>query len=535
MTVAADSARLTKRDWLGLSLAVGLAFLIHGWIAWHDYHTSSFTDSIDYLFMADFYRASFYGGDIGDWLRRYYQYTRFPPLFPMLLGALGAGSDHQHLAGAVSNGLAVAAVASVWAWVRVDTKRLALATMVAIALILYPYHFVLNLSPVSEPLGMLLTFSAFALLTQRGATEKRVAIAACLVGLAPLARTALVPLVVAFLIWLIPSRWLSRQTRWVAALLATLPYGVWFLYRGTMQADQYEGYLTAEQYANANIAWPEALWVQPMRLFDAFRDSWIPEPTLPVTLASAAILLLAGIGSLVRLREGKLDAWFLGGYLMLILLWPFPTEFRRLLVAVYPCLLVCAISAVRFIASPRVRRPACGLLLTSLLLAHGLGSIHLLRLATLPVDAELLGEKREPAFFLQPNEDSARAVSEGFARGRLLLSEASRLIPPNACVYASPPLFARLYASRSSYNYPQDLGDDVEAARSRLTRCDYFLVGAWGAGVYGLPPWYPSAALEGWTEPLLMSNYSADLGGGTAAVLLRRRLTPPEAELKVSE
>ena len=510
-----------------------LALLVHGWIAAYDYYATTFTDSMDYLFMADFYRMHFYGGG-SESVLAYYRGTRFPPLFPLILGALGAGSEQQHVASILSNAIAVAASLAVWRWTRVGTGSPWLAAGFAGALVLQPYFFVLNLSPVSEPLGVLLTASVFALVASTEVARSRILLAALLAGLAPLARAALLPLPIALLVWLACRRKsLPRPSglAGIACVLSLFPYAGWYAYRRLLGAQQYEDFLPE---SSGDGSWHGVVGeigievgTRVVRLVRAAHDLWCADPGTWTWVPVSLLIAAAATGCALRMRHGRADAWFLAGYVTLILLWPFPNEYRRFLILAYPAVLLCAWHAMDALFqrtdTAKAAQAAAALLATLVVTASLPSWQRFVHRAQMDVDDALLGEKREPGFFLQPTDGGAMAVTEAFGRARLLLMEADSVLPQGACIYSSPTQFARLYGKRASVEYPGDLGSDSERARSELTTCDWFFVSSWGASAYGLPAAYPSKALEGWTEPLLMSRFSPEHGGGLAAALVRRR------------
>jgi hypothetical protein len=519
---AARPLRLTRHDVVALGSVALFAVLLHGWMAAWDYSVSTFTDSIDYLFMADFYRALLYGGDL-ERAAEFYRLTRFPPLFPLILGVAGAGTDHQHAASIVSNAIAVLAALVVWWWVRSERGTLA-ATGIALATLVFPWSFALNLTPVSEPLGLLLCAAALALLCREPVGRTRLLAAGLIIGAAPLARTALLPLVVAFTLWL-----LLRRTRpWTAMLIPLLaawtPFLAWSVYRRVLGAHQYTSYLTTEQFEAAGMHWPSALWQQPLRILDAFAQGWgIPSPPAWMAILSGAVLLAAGIGCVLRLRRNRLDGWFLAGYVALILIWPFPSEHTRFALAVYPFLLVCALTFADALDARLARgRPFATALAVTVVLLCAPAAWKFGQRAALPVPDELLGEKREPAFFILPDDSEALAGMEINGRARLLLESASRTLPHDACIYSMPPQFGRLYGRRRVLAYPQELSSEPAMANRQLDQCDYYFVGAWKSRLYDIPPLYPSKSLEGWTEPVLLSNMQYRGRPLMAAALMQR-------------
>jgi len=520
----------TKWDIVCLLVVTAAATLIHGWIGLYAYSTFSFTDSMDYMFMADFYRTAIYGGDL-DAVRTFYRNTRFPPLFPALLGSFGAGTENQHLTTGISNLIAVLAVAVLWIWTRREFNSRVCASAVALGLLLLPYNFLVNLSAVSEPLAILMVTAAFALLAGPHLSAKRIVVVGLIVGMAPLARGALLPLPIAFAIWLILARSISFKQMCLPLIAAFLPFLLWLLYRDLIQSEQYAVHLSAEQFHAADIHWPSAIWTQPQRLFAAFVVTWA-SPLTPIIAATctAIVTVFAVVGCHIRLRRNAIDAWFLVGYIFLILIWPFPTEFSRFIVVVYPCILVSCISAVITIdQSLRRAKPhfAGWFLFGTIALASAPAIYIFLQRAALPVEPELVAEKRELGFFLAKSDSDALLAAEHVARVKYLLLQAESLIPKDGCVYATPPQLASLYSKRIALAYPSDLGEDNDAASLALQSCEYYFVGGWAAPAYGLEAYYPSKALQKWTKPILVSRMGGQEEGNVAAALLQR--AKPEA------
>ena len=517
------STQTSQKNLFLFTLVAAITILVHGWIAVNDRTTFTFSDSVDYMFMADFYRGIIYGGDV-DSTRAFYRITRFPPLFPALLGALGGGSGHQHLASVISNLIAVGGVFAVWLWVKRDFESAATGSAVAIAIVLYPSHFLLNLSPVSEPLAILLICCVFALLVRPQLTVERLLLISLLVGIAPLARGALLPLPLAFLLWLAISGRFSGRQMVTPAIISFTPFLLWTIYRYLLGSEQYSAHLNAEQFSSSSVVWPDAIWTQPVALFRSFESAWIgPKDSIVVLLCTAAISVTAIAGCCIRVYRNRIDAWFLIGYIILILVWPFPGEFSRFLVVAYPVILVSSITFLDALQGRlfRFTRPYLRLVIFA---AIGFASAPVLALfmhrAALPIEIELLGDKREPPFFLAASDADAILTAKDFGRARYLLEQAGELIPEDGCLYATPPQVATLYSGRSALTYPPDLGKDTSAASRRLLRCDFYFVAVWTAPEYGQEH-NPMDALRGWAKPVLLSP-RGDADGSVSAALFQR-------------
>lgn len=521
-------------DWTSFGLVLAIGSLIYGWIAAHAYTVSAFSDPMDYMFMADFYKKYLYGGAI-DQAAQYYRSSRYPPIFPMLLGAFGAGSDEIHRACIISNVMAVLAGLAVWWWIRVERKDAWVAGFIALALFLYPSYFLLNLFPLSEPLAMALMACVFAVLATPTLGRSRLLVAGLLIGIAPLARTALLPLIPAFVLWLTIRRPVAWRHMLLPVAAAVAPIAVWMVYRSALKADSYMASLTPELIVAELGGWPDALWVQPTRMFAAWVDNWGVFANPLTASVSGFLALMSAIGCVYRLRANKIDAWFLAGYIAMILVWPYPDELGRFLIVVYPCLLLCCITAAAeltvFLHSrwpPLSPNAAIMGVAGAVLLATAPTAALYARRASLPVDAELLGDKREPVFFRAETDEDALFTAEVYGRIRLLAAAIADYVPPGQCVYAIPPQLVTLYGKVPALLYPKDLVGDPEA-ESKLPYCDFFFLGGVGATQLDLPALYPWQALTGWTEPVLTSEISRDGETSLAAALLKRSSRPDGA------
>ncbi len=515
---------------LGAVLAVGL--VAYGWIAAWDRTTFSFTDSLEYLALADHFAALLRGEDATA-TRPEFLWSRFPPLYPLLLALFGGGSADPLAAARLSCAFAVGAAAATWWWVGRERGSPVAAAVLGLGLLLLPHYFLRNLTPISEPLALLLVTVLCGLLAVPSPGQRRLLVAAVIVGMLPLVRSAFLPICIAFPIWLALRRPLPWRSLLLPLAVAWSPLLLWTAYRRAIGAQQYTSALNAERYAEAGIELPSALWLQPWRLLESASMLW-SDGGGPFALSVAILVMgLAGVGCVLRLREARLDAWFLAGYIALVLVWPYPLEGPRFLMAVYPLLLVSALSAVDVLArhrpAPLRRLPLAAVLLAlPIALLSTPTLLHYLHRASLPVPAPLLGDKREPAFFLAASDAEAHLLADSFGRTRLLLAQAKARLPADACIYATVEPLIPAFAGRRGERYPVDLGEDPVGASARLTACDWFLVSGWQTNTHALGPLYPSRALQGWTDVVLASNLSHEGRRMTAVALLRRRGPGPE-------
>lgn len=513
---------------LGLLMVLALGLFLHGWIVLVPNAVMGFTDALDYLLLADAIRAGLYGHDAHPQVIALFAATRYPPVYPLLLGLLGGSTEHQHTAMIVSNGFAILGALAVWSWARQEFGNLS-ATIIAAGLLVYPIHFVLNFHTVSEPLSMAVVALAMLLVSRQPARPALLFAGFCLVALAPLVRAANIPLLPAAMIALWIAKALPARPLLMLGLAAALPTVVWFFIRPMFGAEAYTSSFDPQFMLDRVGGWPDALWMQPWRLFTAFVANWGSPGSALAFLLGVAIALLGLAGAIDRAKKGHVDAWFLAGYLGLLSVWPYPAEFQRLLVPAYPFILGCAIHGLGiWLARPHAthtattsRRAGPWLIAGAILVVQAPVMLRFAHRAEMQVDPELVVDKRRVEYFIALKDEDALRQMEKFARVRGVVDATGQALPDGACVYAADPRLLLTRTRVRALSYPPGI-TTAQEARNLLTECDYFFVWSFGMRELGLPPDYPLAQLDGWTEPVLVSNQLIDERMTMAAALFKR-------------
>jgi hypothetical protein len=513
-----------------LAIIIATWMAIYVWVAAWDDVALSFQDSVEYLRIADYYRGVIWGAPSEESIA-FYRTTRLPPAFPVVLALFGAGTDSQHAAAWAMALTSLLAVLAIWRWQSLERTGPTSAVLLALAVLLYPEFFLLNLYPVSEPLAMLLLAVLLVLVGRNDISDTRLLAAAAVVGLMPLVRGAMLPMLVAFPLWLWLRRDRPRLSLLLPCLVAWLPYAAWSLYRSLIGAESYVAQLKEERMAVLG-GWPEVLWLQPGRLFDAWIRNWALDADATITAIALLIAVAATCGFLWRLRRNRLDAWFLGGYVALLLVWPYPTEYGRFLVVVYPLVLVCGLDGLnallaRLPAMQRSARIVAGVILcTSVITLSAQTASRFLHRAALAVDPSLLGEKREPPFFKVASDEAALMIVDILGRSRHLIAALAGKIGSDDCVYTVLPDMTHAIGRVKTRRYPTDLDHaSSRQAATLLNECDWYLlinVETREPRFAGLYPWQ---TLEDWTQPVLVSETRGS-GQTIPAALLLRRVTP---------
>jgi hypothetical protein len=512
---------------LTLAWALPLVALV-AWAAWSLATVSpigTFSDSIDYLLLSDFYARHFHGEAAGE-TSAYFSQSRFPPLFPLLLAAAGAVPLNEFPAYVVTHLLAIAAMLAFVAWFLLETGRIAVASLLGLAAFAAAGQLHLLLNPVSEPLMLLLLGSALLLSTRVQARHSSLLVLAALVGLVPMARMAGAALVAAFAIWLWRNRAISTGHRLAALSMATLPMAAWLVYRSLLPIEEsYVAALSLERVTAAFGGWSGFLH-QPAWMLRGLSGVFGPNP-VTLTLSIAGVLVvLAAVALPARLRAQKLDAWFTPVYAGLVLVWPYPAETGRLLLVLAPVLMLQAWCGAAMLATwTRERVPFARALpaLTLLLLVAACvpGWSATIQRARLLHDPALAPYLRTPAYFAAESDSLALANAESWARIVALTAELPDVVPDGDCVYSLFPGMTWFLSGRLTQvqEIPLEVTDG-RAALDQLRACRYVIAFNLRGTRRGMPALFPLEALGTRAAPVLHSEFMHDGRRVIAAVLL---------------
>ena len=279
----------------------------------------------------------------------------YPPLFPAVLGFAGVAHDIA-LAHAVPALLLALCLPLTYAlgvrWL--GDKRPALMAVLVTAVL--PSLWINAKGILSEPLYCLLLLATLCVLeSDEGRRGRTASLSLLMAALALTRAAALVPLA-AYGIWAFTRRGKSPGERVRAAApaaFAALAYLAWIMLRPSSTPDDYARIIAehARGLGGADVA--AALLASVARQAGAIFEAWIGAFLIfwveghPLRLILATLLgLLALSGLLMRLREGKADAWIMTGYGATFLLWPFYDQMTRFLFPALPVLVLYAFVAI---------------------------------------------------------------------------------------------------------------------------------------------------------------------------------------------
>jgi len=434
------------------------------------------SDGAVYLLMADFYSPYQPAAALTEYVQRV---SQFPPLFPLLVALAGGGSGRiaiAHLVQTVSLLAALALIARL-AWKLSGSAMIATAVFLCVALL--PKTLLLHSGIWSEFTFMAFAYGALLLAPERDAPLARHWLGALLCACAAATRNAGVVLSAAYALTLLLR---APRRAWPALLLLPAPLVVQsLLYGGGGSA---YASLFAERTTGATALWQHLL-ANGAALWGAWLSQFAVRPNLLTTLPALAVLALAATGTWQRARVLAMDAWYVAGYLALLLLWPFPEVMPRLLFPLTPLILIFAVLGARAIARGLLAtaQPWPALLPLLLVAAVALPDTAMLvqRYAQAPASFAPWRASRE---WLQAPDIAAARTDVNFKRTLItLMRQSTALVPPDQCIYTVQPGPAMYFTRRVSFPAPTGparpsapgcgyqllLGDtSLEAARSGL-------------------------------------------------------------------
>ena len=511
--------------WLTLALA-GVAC---AWVAQSEV-AGWFSDSVDYLVIADFFRQRFgLGGGI-EQAAEVFRGSRFPPLYALTLALGGAGTGAQAAGFVVTAATQLLAGIAAWWWFRSAVERKADAALLASALFVCVGFWLWPADLMSEPLFLLLLLCALRLAERL--QPRHVLLFGAVLGLLPLVRTVGLVAIVAAIPFLLRERALGVARKVVVLVVALLPYAVWTTYRTMLGTKGYSGTFSLERMEAAFGGFAGLLTVQPMRLIRAIAHNVDPQVGF-LAFALTILLLAAGaVGWWLRFRRNRFDAWVMPPYLGLVWIWPYPAEVDRLMFVLVPLLLLAAYEGVRALSSrfgrERAGHAAATALLVGVVVASAATTIQFVRHALIPVDPELETYKRRLSFLISPDAKVAKDQLELYARLIGTMRGAASAVPADDCFYAENAGLAWLQSRRPTVSYPTGF-DPSRPVAAQLPACDYFLVSEFSTKQHQLSGRALMREVIGFTMPVLASFVDVPGHEPQLVVALTQRTAPAGA------
>lgn len=485
----------------------------------------TFSDSIDYLVLSEYY-SRYFRDEVPRYAVAFFGQSRFPPLFPLALAAVDASPLNVEPALLLGAAFALLAVVATVAWYLTEIRPAWACALLALVGAAAAAPMLQLINPVSEPFMQLLLMPALVLAGRKPREASSCLVLAALVGVIPLARMAGVALVAAFIVWLLRRPDLGWRQRLGCAAIAALPAAAWLAYRSLLPIEEsYVAAMTAERVLDAFGGWT-GLLLQPVNLLRGLATVFDPLPGVLAWAGAVSVATLAAIALPARLRSNALDAWYTLAYVGLVLVWPYPAEATRLMLALMPVLLLQAWHGATLLSNPSarsawLRRPWPALCVLAWVAACVPAWWHIAHRARLPIDADLERYRRTPAYFMADSDELAIAGTESWARIVAMAAELPQVVPRNDCVYTFFP--AMIWVQSGQRTRVKPIPVDVARGRiplDQLRDCRFLMPINTSSAQTGAPPLYPLDALRDRTVPVLQSEFPFRDGRVVAAVLL---------------
>jgi hypothetical protein len=409
-------------------------------------------DGPDYLMMVRHY-APF--GSESAVNAGYAAFSRFPPVYPLLLALAGTGAD-LHAVHLATTAFLLVALALYYAWLLTAGLARPQAALLLLLAAVMPGTWLQALTVQSEYLYLLWSLLALLLLALHERAEhayryELLYAAALAVAAAVLTRT----IGLALLAPLLLAAWRAPLRRGVLAMaVAVMPLLLWHLlhrsHLGYSEAlgdiyGRHAGHMLTAQIAGELPA-----------LRAGFADNLLHAPlSLQPLLDVLGLLLLAG--ALGRAVQLKADGIYLLVYLAIVLVWPYPEEAWRFLSVVLPL----AAAQWLLLLAALLRTTADATLLQRCNAVFAL-AVLMLALPSVNFAAERYNDASGPSLLPARglvawyDPDLATAVHSTHAQ-QVLMASMRRIgaeIPADDCVIAIRPDLINYYAGRNAAQPP---------------------------------------------------------------------------------
>src|SRR5713226_765688 len=446
----------------------------------------------------------------------FFRQSPYPPLFPLAL-ALTGGGESLLIAHLVTTTFLLLALPAIFFWMILEGFDRLHAFFAALIFALLPGTYMQALFAHSENLYLLFSLLSLLLVSLADARNEQKWLwpAALCVAAASLTRGAGISLIAAFIGYM----WLRRSPgKWRLSATALAPALIW-QWLGQHTAPGYFSIFAERYKAGWVVVW-DHLNADGHAMWYGWLANFITGNRGVLVVGILGAICLAGL--VARLIARKFDGLYSLFYLLLVLIWPFPVEARRLIFVIIPILLVQGLLLLKRLprlelgASAYRIAPAMVLAIIAISIASPFALVITRFMQPLPSGLE--SYKRQPDwYFDQPGEAMtrvliARALTES-------MGKISDYVPEGSCIYSIKPSIVSFYSHRISVGPPPER---VAAAAFRDAikngNCKYF---------YLLPsspsfrqPFYPYERIKD-TFTVVVESRLTDQNSSVVAVLGR--------------
>lgn len=395
-------------------------------------------------------------------------YSRFPPLYPLVLSWCSAADDIRW-AHTVTTGCLFLALIAYYIWLLLEGMPPSQSTLLMLLFATMPGSWLAGLTVQSEYLYVLWSVLAIALMTayRQSRNANLLFGIAMAIALATLTRTIGIALFVPF--FLLLSRAPRRQAA-LALIISVLPLVLWYLLHRSRVS--YTDALTLLYSGDALSTLRSQLSRELPALRMGFDNNFLLDSRLRPCADLLGVLCLAA--TFWRAFLSKTDAIYILANLAVLLVWPYPEEAQRFLWVLLPLMLVQPLQIVAgWTLWPR---------LPSLFATTMAGMVLLMTLPALAIASDRyrsapfteLPEARHLVAWYAPDEKRAWSVVEIQTSMINAMKQISEMVPLDDCVISTRPDLINYFARRRSYFAPlNSTPDPYFAQQLSASGCHY--------------------------------------------------------------
>ena len=511
--------RADRRYDRAIAISIGvLALVLFQFVAFKPNLNGVNSDAAVYVLLADFY-SPYHDSSI-TFIDHLFEHYPFPPLYPMVLGIFNGGTPAPLMNYVIGSCLLALALILIFVWIRRQGGDLLHASAVPVLVALTPSTIFIAMGVYSEPLYLVLSFAGFITLLHPTRPVMRWYVSGLLFGLSALARSVGIFAVASFIIyWLLRTR---GQRYRMAPLIAVCLPAIWSTLkwaRGWHTGYTDSVFKNGLQVGIENIVVQipvnvEAIWAHFVRSFDLLASPY-------ATAALVILIVPASVAFLRRLRAGEMDALYVGLYLLILVLWPYPNHMQRFLLMILPFFVAYALWGTaeleRFstsVLSARLARWSAVVVFACVIVPSTLFiTVQIDQYAETPHEHKT----KHPDWYTRDSQAESLAAID--YRNAMLeaIATIEPYVPENECVTSTLSEVIQLHARRKSLRPPLPEAK-LDALVQHVTACPYVLMVKTAA----FPPvftfYYPLTELK--PQLTLIHSVSTDPGKTEADALL---------------
>ena len=470
-----------------------------------------------YLLMARFYSPWSPSSDIA---RHFTEHSQYPPFYPIILSIFGGGESilAAHLSTTACFLLALLALR---AWLLTLGLQKSTANLAVLLFTILPGTVKFAMFILSENLFLFLSILALYLvaLAEKEGKKALLPAAALTIVLAVLTRTAGLSLAAAFCFYII----LKRPPKGLISLFAVIVPLAFFFWRKSLSSIKHTGYLDAlASYYNSDIATKilDQTQKEAFFLWQGWQVNF--EPGFGIILIELC-LILSLAAMFYRIYKRHLDGFYLLLYFIVILLWPYPAEAKRLIYGVLPILVgqsLFLVNRLPALQAGKLKIYPVTLLTLSLVFCSLPNTLIIADRLLQPLPSELQ-QYRRTKYLYAANPQTA---TNNLYSAAVLMDDIKSLpgiLPAKAVVYTIIPSILSLYTNRLALIPP----DDITTANSFYYGSDnsqpvFFYMTALTSPAIPAP-YYPLEKIRDRMEILHLAKIGHEDNGPVIAILAK--------------